>query len=469
MTELANPQPLLQEAAEAPEQILTPNAILGRLEEKGIQIDNREAVGQSLQTLRQEFGIRDAAFDDFKRTAVLTAAAERLIEVDESTSSVGSDTSEKEYIADVVMGIAGDYTDFDMDRQYDSGKFELSSEHKKKVYEKYKQPELSSELDDFIHSPKFDHLRERLGVVDEDPFEVIVLSIDPNTGYGLVTGPDFDSTDTAVETWRKGQEYKAALKERTEKFAEELGGVSVGQAWVKTFEDGTKALCVGSTLAEKVLYPDDPVRVEGYSANDYEDDLAVIEHEYVHTQGVITDGKVGLGIGLEELRAEHFSGNKQGYTDIKRFFNGLDMVTGHNPARSFEVDGGPYDQDEFFADIARHNGLSGLLDAMVAIPTAYVQEDSASEYIKAIVSHNGGLDGQFQGIYDREVKKYGQAVVDKKVSEYVDKLYAAVKDNRYITVESWFSNGGIRSLRDIAIENFRSRYPDASDGYDYAA
>lgn len=380
-----------------------------------------------------------------------------------------------EYIADIVMGVASEYTAYhESDSSRIPESFVPSDEHQKLVYEKFMQPELTEEFTQFIQGEKFDELRSRLDVVDEEPFEVRVLSVDAGDTYGLVPYVDFGEDQLSYEEFsarvKEGdirRDYSKELEGRALRFANELGRERMfAPAWVSTFEDGTKYLCVTSALAEKVMYTDEE-RASHYNERDYVDDLSTAQHEYTHTQKMLTGGEIGLGIALEELRAEHFSGNHQGYTDIKKYFTGMKMLTGYSPVDSFEIDGKPYDQDEFLADIARNIGLEGLLEAMTVIPSNYVSDEHVSPFVKSIVAHNGGgISSHFAGMYDRLMNQHGSEVIEERISKFVDRVRDVCNG---ISVESWFAFGSPASFRDLGIENFRRRYPDESDNYEYGS
>lgn len=478
MAEIRLQQGFATTEASTDTEALSSGEIVNSLVEKQIEVAEKDALAQSIDALREEFDIQPAAFNDFKRTLVLCAAAERLSTLDTENTTVGVYGAELEYISDIVMGIAGEYTAF-----YDEGSskksehYVPSDEHQKPVYDKYSQPELCREFEEFIHGASFAELRTRLGVVEEEEFEVRVLSIDTGDVFGLVPSVDYGD-DYGSLTWQEFEEldrerevrkgYETTLGQRTKQFMNELGREEAfAPAWVSTFDDGTRYLCVSSALAEKVMYSDEE-RAPYYNESDRVDDTAIIEHEYTHTQSMLTGGEIGLGIALEELRAEHFSGNHQGYTDIKKYFVGMKMLTGYHPADSFEIDGRPYDQDEFLADIARNVGLRGFLEAMTVMPANYVRDEHVSPFVKAMVNHNGGgISGQFRMMYERLINECGKDVIEERVSAFVDKVYDLLKDNEHTSVESWFAYGSPQSLRDLGIENFRRRYPDKSDGYDY--
>lgn len=471
------PSPVQYEQSLQSSEVLKASQIIDTIDDRGIVIDDREAVESSLETLQQEFGIQNEAFDDLTNTLVITAAASKLASIEADDSLSPSERRKgMEHVADIVMGVAGEFTAFDsIDMGTSVDRYVPSDERQKEIYEKYAHPELSAELSAFIHGPALDEVRRRLGVEggEEDPYEVKVLSIDIGDTDDLVPNVDYGDNEHTYEELKKEEasrnDYKKGLSDRSESFVADMGREEVpAPAWVTTFDDGSKYLVVSSALAEKVLYTDEE-RPGYYQDADYERDIALLTHEYTHTQGMLTGGKVGPGIALEELRAEHFSGNKHGYTDIKNFFVGIGMLTGYHPANSFEIDGTPYNQDEALVDIAKNIGLDGLLDCMTAIPGNYAEDESASPFIKGIVAGNGGgLSAQFQKVYDKEVAKHGHEKIDDQISSFVDKVYNSLKGNKYITVESWFDYGDVASFRDIGIENFRRRYPDASNGYDYS-
>lgn len=459
------------------------NVVAG-IESMGVIVDDREGISGSLDVLRNEFGIEDSGFSTVKSRLTLTAIADKLNRVEKDGGhSFGNKTAELEYIADLVMLAVGPHTAYA--EQYKATMDEpsvVTTEGLKKAYDRFTQPELSKEMADFLHDSDFDEQRQRLGIKstdEEDPFRVRVLSIESEFGtesHGLIPHIDYGEEKLPFEEWLKLQkenqtrlDYTQGLKNNGKALQEAVGReTQIAPAWVVTYEDGSRDLCIPSSIAEKILYPDEE-RASYYNDAERQRDIAVLKHEYTHTQKMLLfDENIGLGIALEELRAEHFSGDKQGYTDIKKFFMGMGMLTGYSPKKSFEIDGHPYDEEKFFEDIAKNIGLDGLLDAITVIPSNYVQDEHANPYLKSLVQNNGGsLSAHFDKTYKRISEQTEHGVLDDRVSVIVDKIRETFKDNEIGSVEQYAYYGGISSLGRIISENFRLRYPDESDGYDY--
>ncbi len=452
--------------------------ILNGLEQAGIPVEDKEGVASSLDVLRQEFELDDAVFSSFKNKVTIGAIADRLnrTEKDESLD-FGQKSSEREYVADMVMSAFGSHTKFRDYYKSTQEKKGFSTEHTKKVYDKFTHPEVTRDMDAFIRGSAFDDLRNRLGVEEEDPYEVRVLSIASYDGlqaHGLFPYAEYKDNSSWAEYEEVSKEndlrkdYVEGLYENAVLFNQEVGrDTHIGPAWVATFDDGTQYLCLALPTAEKVLYKDEE-RAKYYDEDDWQRDLAAAEHEYTHTQKMLLfDHNIGLGIALEELRAEHFSGDKAGYTDIKKFVLGVNMLTGYSPKKSFEREGTPYDEEAFLTEIAAKLGLDGLLDMLTAIPANYVADEHVSPFTKAIVEHNGGsLSSHFEKFYQKTRSALGEETVSANISAAVDRVRETLKD-KGLGVEAWFAYGGITSFARLGIDNFRSRYPDESDNYDY--
>ncbi len=453
--------------------------MINGLAESGIPIEDKVGVAQSLDVLRDEFGIDDDVFEQPKPKLVLTAIADKLNRVNKSETTHVKKAGELEYVADLVMLAVGPQTTYA--EQYISSMETLgvSDEKAKAVHDKFTQPEVTKDMDKFLRGEAFDPLRARLGITDEMPYEVKVLSIDSEGGvqsYGLIPYVDFGEEQLSHEEFSSRVsennfrgEYVKGLKANGKAFNAGLGREGTfAPAWVSTFSDGSVFLCLALPTAEKVLYTDEE-RSSYFSEDDRLRDLAMVEHEFTHTQkSLLLDEHIGLGIALEELRAEHFSGNKHGYLEIKKLFRGIGVMHDFNVESNFEKGDKPYDEERFLTEISINMGLDGLLDVLTVIPSNYATDENASPYLKAIVDHNGGsLSAHFQKLYQKAKLKHGSDKVEARFDEYVDKIRDTLKDNDGLSVESFLHYGSPEALAKIGSENFRRRYPDESDNYDY--
>jgi hypothetical protein len=169
-----------------------------------------------------------------------------------------------------------------------------------------------------------------------------------------------------------------------------------------------------------------------------EHDLAILAHEYVHTQGgLLLDRDVNFGVNLEELRAEHFAGNKQGYQDIKGLFSDYDVLTGHNIPEEFDTRPKGGTAAEVYGSIANRVGLSAMLELLMAAPKNYIAGQS-NKYVRDAYSYIGGFDGVEHRIWEAEVAAGRGAEIEKRMTTMAQKLSAIVTDSSSaFSVEFW--------------------------------
>ncbi len=459
---------------ESPEQLYSPDIEAERIVESvfdlGVEVEDKKKVKESLTILIDEFEIDNDALSGTKNELVMTAIASRMSKL-EDIKDVGRHGQEKEYIADLVMLSVGENTQFS--DLLESSFNEVSDNEIKMALDKFTQPEVTKDMDKYIRGAEFDELRKKLGITSEDDMEVRVLSIvdDQKTQlYGLRRRSTvYDAEETSYIT-----DYESGLVKNGRDFAESTGRKELfAPAWVDTLENGTTYLCLSLPTAEKVLYQEED-RADYYGNQELGGDIAMVMHEYTHTRNrlSLSDTHTGLGTALEELRAEHFSGNKHGYTDIKKFFQGMKMLTGYSPESSFDMKDG-YDESKFLLDIVDHVGLDGLLDAFTVMPKNYAEDDQASGIMRSVVGHDSGVSGSFENLYSDMVNRFGEEVVQQNIDDYVDALRNRIIDmksedeNSSITVEDASVYGGVESYAKTIIDNFRNRYPDESNGYEY--
>lgn len=174
----------------------------------------------------------------------------------------------------------------------------------------------------------------------------------------------------------------------------------------------------------------DPVN---YDEDQKARDMAVLEHEFVHTQNpLMLDGEPYFGIALEERRAEYFSDDKMGYLDVKQLMIDLETVTGFNIKSWFEKHKNS-DRVEAYIDLANSLGTQAALEIALTVPQRY-QNDSKS--LQKMVS-------EYLGPPDELLKRfYGQALANGQETDIDARVEA--------TVRRWMDRGvNIELLGDI--------------------
>jgi hypothetical protein len=207
---------------------------------------------------------------------------------------------------------------------------------------------------------------------------------------------------------------------------EELGRIHAPLpiAWITTI-NGVPEICIPLPLAEKILYKDQP-RSEYYDDASALRDIATLEHEYTHTQGGLNaSNDVFFGIAIEERRAELFSGDKMGYTDIKSMFNDLKLITGLDVVEMLgdkEKGGESY---SFYRTLSSKLGLRSVFELALIAPSAYIKygypmQASVNKYL-------GGQDALLSRLFDHELSA-GRTGAEERIGAKVDRLIAGGDD-----------------------------------------
>lgn len=349
------------------------------------------------------------------RTLILSSYAKRYADIDKDDPSPAN-VAEKTHVANGVFILVKEHTD-----KFGDLKKTLAQEaghdrtdgNAAEVIDKFTQPELTRDMSEKIEREgMLQGVRGRLGITDsnEDPFELHVLSItDGSDTYGIgqkypeegwPTSEDWRSDPEAARRQSRhmddvagaGREWENGLKAKTEKFMLEYGSNAIPGAFM-TDSAGRRFLSVSAPYAEKITYNDDQEnRFSHYSEDDYAREFAILEHEYTHTQGGLSTEGVFFGINMEERRAEYFSGDKQGYQDIKAFFSDLRIATGFDITEYFDnhVKGGT--REDIYAEVASVVGLDMLVEVLTAVPKTYLQ-DQSSQVNRDVVGHLGSYEG----------------------------------------------------------------------------
>lgn len=381
--------PSKQEQQLSPEQIMLQESFASfnqasiELSKHIPEITGRPEIAEAGKELIEEFGLKPSLFDSQDRAVVFAGIASRWA----STKETGKE-SEKAFVADTIALLAYEHSDKLTDAALiiESDNKEFGGEAKVKAYNRYTDKHLTEVVKQSIEKGFLDSVKKRLKIDEsnEEPYDIRVLSI-ANEHQTF----EFGYSDQDVNEWRDG------LGARAQKLAKELGYDDLfAPAWV-TDIDGVRTICISSAMAEKIENPAAFTDKDALTR-----DYAYLEHEYTHTQGsVMVDKEIFFGINMEELRAEHFSGNKHGYQDIKGFFGGYHVITGHDIELEFDKVPKGGTVTEMWGAIANKVGLSVMLEIMMASPRNYVQ-NQANTFQKEAFNHIGGYDGILERLYN---------------------------------------------------------------------
>lgn len=404
----------------------------------------RESIDVAGQQLITDFGIEEAFFDDPGRSLVFAAAAERAAQVDDAAE--GS-VAERTFINDVVALAANKYSPLLKDARLaiESEQIGLSEDGLEAVYDRYTDKELSAALNEKVkNGDMLSATKKRLGITpeNEDPYEVRVISIATHEveAYGLRAPIRYDepsgdrradkkAADAKSDFWDVQLNYSKGLLKRADKMSMEIGKENIlAPAWVTTV-NGKRFLCLSMPLAEKINTPSLTNDSKDYKVKNIKADFANIAHEYVHTQGHLNvDQEFNFGISLEELRAEEFSGNQQGYMDIKGFFVDYKIITGENPRDVMDnlVKGGK--PEEIMASIANRIGIARMLEVVLSAPKNYIDSQS-STFLRGAYEYLGGFDGVIGRLIDDERQRGGGEAMEARITERAHKMAEILGDN----------------------------------------
>ncbi len=413
-------------------------AALGSLANELPEVEkDRGLIGEAAKTLVAEFGIQPNLFQDQAHVLFFTAIAQRFgrLEASKADLEVGVYTREKEFIGDAVTLLALDKSDhFESTKELiDSDEVASSNVDRTNVYERFTNKEVSAELREAIDQKGLlDGVRLRLGITpdNEDSFEVRVLNIGSDiTAFGMmpIISDELSSKNYNDPAWAEHfadfeayKTWEAGFVKNGDRFKSELNMEgSIPMAWM-TVIDGKKTLNIPIAFAEKMLHKDDVVNHQ-YDEAENARDVAVLEHEYTHTQGgLILDNDVYFGTPFEERRAEWFSNDRQGYQDIKGFFLDFIHVTGVNIFKMLEAHPKGGEASEFYTELASKIGLQRVLEVAIMPPRAYV--DDTRQIQKHVAENLGSFDNITKALYADMVKQGKEGEVNARLDEWAQSL-----------------------------------------------
>ena len=291
---------------------------------------------------------------------------------------------------------------------------------------------------------ELDSAKEKMGITNEneDPYELIVLSIaadeDVYHFFPADESPetelwehDYEAAQAMYENAMQDDEVAAGWREgllkRSEQYKVDSGNDLVGVAFVEHI-NGKKYLCMSADTAERIIYKDETMqRDASYTEADYQNEVAILQHEYTHTQGHLQLESYN-GVALEEYRAEHFSGGKNGYVDVKVFAQDLELVTGFSLRSVLDsrVKGGS--PEAVLTDIVQHMGLANMFKVVSMLPQSY-ENSVSNQFQRGVIKYLGGTDGVIRSLHQ----------------EYVDKLGPEAASQLGGSVVDWFNSLELRS------------------------
>lgn len=345
--------------------------------------DSRLEIEAGGRQLIEEFAISPEFFDGQDRPLYFSALSQRLGRLEAGMSSMAQDqyTAERNFIANATIMLAGRHSGL---YPILAGRLratpELSEEELVAAYDSVTNQELSQELAAAMDDGLVDDVKRKLGITTEDqqPFRLRVLGIAGDHDLAAMPGAD--------------QRKQVAANTRGFKDAVGIEG-DVPLAWVETIGD-TKQLNVPLPIAQKILRGG-----AEQDSRERERDIAYLGHEFVHTQGGVSlDNDVFYGIGLEELRAEHFSGNRHGYQDVKAFYFDLGAVSGVYGDDLLEGAAATGDWSQVHVELANRLGVQAAMEIALLAPRDYI--DDARPIQKEVNDYLGGFDACVERVYE---------------------------------------------------------------------
>ncbi len=267
------------------------------------------------------------------------------------------------------------------------------------------------------------------------------------------------------------ENHKTELRKRAKAFSAETGSFvgldTMPPAWMNAGHGGEKnaifipALTAEALIAESAAKDDEQSRLS---------DLPFARHELVHCIDnlFLEDSFYGIGLLPEERRAEWYSGDQNGYLDVRKTVDFIFTSHGVSLEEVFPKDG-TYSSVDTYLRLATALGLEDMLDIVTAIPESYEPSLRQAGGFNAdyLNSGNGINDALLRVLRRAKANKgedYAQSLVSRYVDGWVDRLQADGIELRYVSDN--LALGGPMVLAILAIKDFRQRYL-GHDQYDW--
>lgn len=392
--------------------------------------DKKEIIAQAVSEMLEQFDINKNILTDDAKVLVLSGLAEKWI----------SEGKESQFVGDVLTLSAYENSSlleeaFRND-QILTKEFELSEVEREAVYERYTNHKVTEQLKNKINEGLLADVKQRLGITaeNEDDFELRVLNVaeDDMDFYGISAGnyptydadnreqylkevKEFDADAKELSNWKKG------LIQRGSEFKKLLGESQIAAAWVDRSESGKSTLCLRLPAAEMILDKSITEKTSYFTDGDYRRVMATLEHEYTHTQGRVNiTGESFLGIGLEEIRAEHFSGDTAGYSDAKGFLRDIKTITGFDIKDSLDSRPKGGTAAELYADIANGTSISDMVEILALAPMVYRPDSNTA--LDRLYATSEGYNGVHRRLLEKNVSLGKGTEIEHRVTNRANHL-----------------------------------------------
>lgn len=413
----------------------------------GVEVPNPAGLQGSLDALLQEHGIEVAFLNDKPKEALLltAVAAQNLSDNEPSDYERGR----RQVVAQAILG---SFPKDEVD----------NTPRRQAAIDRFTNRELSGQLAGVMGGALFDGVREGLGVSGADIAKDIDLRVlDIAAGHepsGLPNLLGFDREDMTLY-----ENHLAELRKRTKTYITESGSSdtpdTLAPAWMRDGHGGEKNIIFITALtAESII-----AQAETYGAEQSQfSELPKLRHELVHCFDALSleDGFYGIGLLLEERRAERYSGDQNGYLDVKQ---AVDFIFGSHGTSLDEVfpKDGTYSPGDTYLKLATALGLEDMLDLATALPESYeplFKQDGG--FSADYVNSGNGINDALLRILRRAKASHGDDYAQSLVSKYVDRWVQRLKAEG-IELENVPDNVsfGPMVLAILAIKDFRQRYP----------
>lgn len=383
-------------------------------------LERKTLVENTAAGMAHEAGLKADFFEDTSSVVLLTAIADSWVSNEQRAVDNPYDERigrEREMLADVLLMAAGGSSEYlqelsannpELASRYLPTETSTQGKESEAFYDSISDAELADKVktifSDNGEGAFLDAQRAALGINsgNEKPFEVRVLNMGNQYEFkragvlGNIKWPEFTKDPTAVEKYMDGIQTKAAtlehgrqqkfmqpFKDNEKRYEQELKekqgnlpaafvSFNSGRPPVLTLRAPEAHLLINYMSGKKVAMDDEA---------DLERSLAVLRHEYAHTQKYLHRGEhVQLGLNLEERKAELVSGDKQGYLDVKYMMTDLSGATGVNIVE--ELGTALLEEDALGAFLSSSATKIGLRNTLLLMATKPLPYDSNPEHAK---------------------------------------------------------------------------------------